>query len=407
MISTLNPVLARTHPLAVLLSGNAGVAVLTLARNIIAAHIIGAEQFGIAASFAIVVSAVEMATTLGAQQLVVREHDGDTPAFQAWLHSVQLVRGLLGGLLIFACASPVALFLQVPDAIWAFQWLAVIPLLTGLAHIDPWRFQRFGRFGPSICVQLAPAAFALLLIWPLQHKLPDFRLLLVLAIIHATGVLVMSHLFAERRFTLTLSRTYLNRTLRFGAPLALNGLLLLATFHGEKLLVGHVMGPTSLAILAMGFTLTLTPALILGRSLQAYFLPQLTSPDAGSALFKQTLTLCFCAGLALGLILVPFGRSVAYLLGPDFAPLLPLLPALAVLHAIRVFKTGIAIVALAQDDTINTAIGNLPRLAALPIIYLQLISGTPLSGIIWIAACAEAAGCAAASYRLYIRQKAR
>jgi len=173
----------------------------------------------------------------------------------------------------------------------------------------------------------------------------------------------MSHLFAERRFTLTLSRTYLNRTLRFGAPLALNGLLLLATFHGEKLLVGHVMGPTSLAILAMGFTLTLTPALILGRSLQAYFLPQ--------------------------------------------APLLPLLPALAVLHAIRVFKTGIAIVALAQDDTINTAIGNLPRLAALPIIYLQLISGTPLSGIIWIAACAEAAGCAAASYRLYIRQKAR
>jgi len=157
MISTLNPVLARTHPLAVLLSGNAGVA----------AHIIGAEQFGIAASFAIVVSAVEMATTLGAQQLVVREHDGDTPAFQAWLHSVQLVRGLLGGLLIFACASPVALFLQVPDAIWAFQWLAVIPLL--------------------------PAAFALLLIWPLQHKLPDFRLLLVLAIIHATGVLVMSH----------------------------------------------------------------------------------------------------------------------------------------------------------------------------------------------------------------------
>ncbi len=401
--------IARAHPLAVLLSGNAGVAVLTLARNIIAAHIIGAEQFGIAASFAIVVSAVEMATTLGAQQLIVREKDGDTTAFQGWLHAVQLARGLLGGVLIYLCAGPISGFLQVPEARWAFQLLAVIPVMTGLVHIDPWRYQRFGRFGPSICVQLAPAAFALLLIWPLQHEFRDFRLLLMMSILHAAGVLVMSHLFAERRFILTLSRAYLARTLTFGMPLAVNGVLLLATFHGEKLLVGHVMGPTQLAILAMGFTLTLTPALILGRSLQAYFLPLLTNstPNAKRARTHvlQTLTLCFFASLGLGAVLIPFGQNVAHLLGPDFTPLLPLLPALAVLHAIRVFKTGIAIVALARGDTVNTAIGNLPRLAALPIIYLQLTAGAQLNEIIWTAAYAEAAGCAAASIRLYVRQR--
>jgi len=360
--------IARAHPLAVLLSGNAGVAVLTLARNIIAAHIIGAEQFGIAASFAIVVSAVEMATTLGAQQLIIREKDGDTPAFQGWLHAVQLARGLLGGALIYLCAGPIAAFLKVPEARWAFQLLAVIPAMTGLVHIDPWRYQRFGRFGPSICVQLAPAAFALLLIWPLRHEFQDFRLLLMMSIIHAAGVLVMSHLFAERRFSLTLDHNYLARTFKFGTPLAVNGVLLLATFHGEKLLVGHVMGPTHLAILAMGFTLTLTPALILGRSLQAYFLPLLTrsANHAGTchAHGIQTLTLCFCAGVGLGLVLIPFGQSVAHLLGPDFAPLLPLLPGLAVLHAAQ------------------------------------------LSEIIWTAACAEAAGCAAASIRLYQRQTA-
>lgn len=402
--------MARAHPLAVLLSGNAGVAALTLARNIIAAHIIGAEQFGIAASFAIVVSAVEMATTFGAQQLIVREHDGDTTGFQGWLHTVQLLRGLLGGALIYVCAAPVATFLQIPDADWAFRLLAVIPVMTGLAHMDPWRYQRFGRFGPSICVQLAPAALVLLLIWPLHHEFPDFRLLLAMSVLHAAGVLVMSHLFAERRFTLTLTRTYLARTLGFGAPLAVNGILLLATFHGEKLLVGHFMGPAHLAILAMGFTLTLTPALILGRSLQAYFLPLLTGcnthPDMERIRVIQTLTLCFCAGLMLGAALIPFGRNVVYLLGPDFAPLLPVLPALAVLHAIRVFKTGIAIVALAGGDTINTAIGNLPRLAALPIIYVQLTAGAQLSDIMWVAVCAEAAGCAAASIRLYLRQSA-
>ncbi len=408
MISTLSPVMARAHPLAVLLSGNAGVALLTLARNILAAHIIGAEQFGIAASFAIVVSAVEMATTLGAQQLIVREKDGDSPSFQGWLHVVQLCRGLLGGVVIFVCAKPVAVFLQVPQADWAFQLLAVVPVMAGLVHLDPWRFQRFGRFSPSICAQLAPAAFALLMIWPLQSELPDFRLLLMMSIIHAAGVLVMSHLFAERRFTITLTRAYLSRTFSFGMPLALNGVLLLATFHGEKLIVGHVMGPTNLAILAMGFTLTLTPALILGRSLQAYFLPLLTGsdthPQVARAHVIQTLTLCFFAGLALGLILIPFGRFVAEQLGSDFAALVPILPALAVLHAIRVFKTGIAIVALARGDTINTAIGNIPRLAALPVIYAQLTTGAQLSEIMWVAACAEAAGCAAASVRLYIKQ---
>lgn len=389
---------ARTpvHPLLVLLSGHGGVALLTLLRNIFAARLIGVEQFGIAAGFAIIVSAVEMATAFGAQQMIVRDRLDNDLRLQSSLHGVQLARGIVGALLIYFTAEPLAQFLAVPDLAWAFRTLSLVPLLTGLVHLDAWRFQRNGRFGPSIYIQLGPAALALLLIWPLYVKYGDFRILLVASITHAVGVLIMSRLVAEQKYLIIFDGTQLRRILRFGLPFALNGLLLLAVFHGEKLLVAHLQGPASLAIVAMGFTLTLTPALILGRSLQAYALPKLAALQKDSEAFPEqsghVMRLCLYVGTALGLALSLVAPALPKLLGQDFAPLVALFPILAALHGLRVVKTGASIVALAIGDSTNAVLGNLPRVMSLPIIYIMLMNEASLISILWVATASEAVG---------------
>ena len=48
-----------------ILSGNAAASILTLARNLIVARLISVENYGIAATFAIAMAVVEMASALG------------------------------------------------------------------------------------------------------------------------------------------------------------------------------------------------------------------------------------------------------------------------------------------------------------------------------------------------------
>ncbi len=380
----------------ILLSGHGGLAVLTLARNIAAARLIGVEQFGIAAAFAIIISAVEMATTLGVQQIIVQDKEGEETEFQASLHMIQLARGILGAIVIYACAPALAEFFGDPRNAWAFKTLALVPLLSGLTHLDACRYQRASRFGPSIIMQIGPAALALLLLWPLYTNFGDFRILLIAAVIQAAGSLVMSHLVAERRYLIAFHRDHLQRVFRFGLPLALNGLFLLAVFHGEKILVGHTRTPADLALLAMGFTLTLTPALIIGKSLQSYALPRLSAVIENPEQFRENagnlLRLCLYAGIMMSVVLSILAPAIPLLLGEGFARLIPLFPILAALHGIRIVKTGVSVSALALGASGNTVIGNVPRVLALPIIYFALQNGASLSQIIWIATTAEAAG---------------
>lgn len=387
------------RPLVTLLAGNGGVAALTLIRNVTVARLIGIEQFGIAVGIAIAVSAVEMATSLGVQQTIIRDKRAEQRGFQPAMHSLQLLRGILGATIIYLLATPIAVFLSIPNTVWAFEVAALIPLIAGMAHLDPWRFQAASRFGPSVVVQLGPAFLALLLVAPLYTKFGDFRVLLVASVVQATGVVLMSHLVAESRYQVGWHSRFIPQAIRFGLPLALNGLLLLVVFHGEKVLVAHVHGPSELAILAMGFTLTLTPALVIGKSLQSYCLPLLVRTATTSAFRKeaqQVMWMCCVTGVGLALTLLACTALIPGLLGADFAALVPLFPLLAALHGLRVVKTGVSVTALAKGNTMNTAIGNMPRIMALPLVYLALTEGAGLMAVLVIATVAEAAGLAAA-----------
>lgn len=394
---------AKLQQLATLLSGNSAIAALTLLRNIFAARMIGVEQFGIAAALAIVATGIEMATNLGLPQMLVRDARGATPRFQASLHFVQLIRGALAAGMLYLLAPYIAAFFQMEEVAWAFRVLAFMPLANSLLHLDAFRFQRSGRFGPSIVIGLGPALLALMLIWPLFETYGDFRVLLFASFVQCIGTVILSHLIAEQRFKLVVARRHWPDVWTFGGPMALNGLLLLFVFHGEKILVAHLSGPADLAVIAMGFTLTLTPALILGRSLQTYALPKLsqtTDQTAFEIAANRLMKLCLAVAILATSALCAFSPLVTVLLGSDFSALQGLFPLLAILHGLRIARSGPTIAALAKGHSLNAVWGNLPRIAALPLGYLWLSSSGGLTGLIWIALAAEAAGLALSYVRL-------
>jgi len=378
-------------------SGNAATSAFTLGRNLLIARYISIENYGIAATFAMAMTLVEMFSTLGMQQQIVQAKEGDHPSFQAGLQGFNLVRGLLAGALLFFSAGFIADFFGVPEAAGAYQVLAIVPVLNSLQHFDIYRLTREMNFGPQIVSTLVPACLSFLFAWPLTIIFGDYRAMLFSVVIQVALMLLFSHLTAERKFSLSLDRKVSISAIRFGWPLLLNNFILFAVFNGDRVIVGRELGMADLAILAMGYTLTLTPTLIVAKSLQHFFLPQLSTAQSDNQKFDflsivviQATT--FLALLFLVVIFLFGERLIDVVLGDKFSNLSSILIWLSVMQAIRVAKAGAAIVALAKGVTTNALYANLPRLISLGFVWYIVSNDGSLTSVVFVGIAGEVCG---------------
>lgn len=391
-----------------LVSGNAFTGVLTLVRNLLVARLIGVEDYGIAATFTIAMSAVEMLSAFGLQQQIVQAKDGDDPRLQAGLQCFQAMRGLFSASVMFLSAHLIARFLGIEPVGWAFQVLALVPLLNGFIHFDVYRLNRNFRYLPGILTTTVPAALSTLLIWPLWLAMPDYRVMLYAVLIQVVCTIITSHLVAERKYKLLFDTAILRQGMRFGWPILLDSLLLLAVFHGEKLIVGRELGMSALAIFAMGVTLTLTPTVVMDKSVQSFFLPQLSATQDDPARFAPLAMSAFQVYLGVGTFLVvavlfvgaPF---ISLVLGAKYAPLNTILIWLAILQALRIFKGGPATVALSRRQTENAMIANIVRVAALPLAWWVAHQTGDMMLVIFIGLGGEMVGIAVAFFLARLR----
>lgn len=392
-----------------ILSGNAFGSLMLLVRNLAVARLISVEDYGIAATFAISMAVVEMASGLGLQQLIIQDKTGDDPRLQAGLQGFNLLRSLLSGLALYLLADPIARFLGIPDIAWAYQLLALVPVMRGFEHFDIHRLNRKMQFRPLIITKTLPALISVISLWPLYQAFGDYRVMLYAVLIQWALVVITSHLVAERRYQLSFDSAIMGRGLRFGWPLLVNNILLFVVFQGDKLVVGRELGMGTLAIFAMGITLTLTPTLVSAASEQQFFLPQLSAKTADTTQFTQlamaAMQTSLVSGLTLILLMLLLGTPLVHvLLGSKYESLPPLLIWMAILQAVRTFKVGGTVVALAQAHTANAMFANAVRILALPIAYYVTVQGGTLLQVIWIATLGEA--CAYfVSFGLVIRRQ--
>lgn len=380
-----------------LVSGNAFGSALLLIRNLIIARLVSPEDYGIASTFAVAMSIVEMLSYLGLNQMIVVDRDGDDPAVQKAMQGFQLLRGVLSSLILLAIAVPYARFLGVEHVAWAYQVIAFIPLVNGLQHFDMHRLKRHLNFRPWIVTQAIPPLVSVLAIWPLAYLYGDYRIMLVSLFIQAGSMVALSHVMAERRYALSLDFALIRRATVFGWPLLLNGVLLFGVFNGERLIVGRELGMSQLAVFSMSITLTLTPTLVLAGAAQSLFLPALSGARDRIESFRWLGTAAVEAGLAIGVGLILGmallgGPVIHLLLGAKYAGMLDILVPMAVMQAVRVAKSGASTVALAKERSGNAAAANLIRVLSLPLSWYAVTHTGDVLTIIYIAMAAEVAG---------------
>lgn len=373
-----------------LLTGGEAVSkLLSFVRNVVIARLVSPEDFGIAATLAITISFIELVSDLALDRFVIQAKDGDDPRLQRAAQLVLAVRGLLGGLALFVLAAPVAGLFSVPEAEWAFRWVATVPLLKGLIHLDRMRLQRGMRFGLFVATETAGQAVAIVVAYLVARATGDYSAMLWAVVAQFSVTALTSHVLAPTRYRWAWDGDYLRRMSRFALPLVVNGLMIFATLQGDRLVIATYYSNAELGVYSVAFGLAMMPALMLAKVNSSLTLPLLARVQGEPREFAGMVDVCstvlaLISGAMLSFFIIWGGPAIALVYGEAYAGGAAVIAWVAAMHAVRLVRAAPSQAALARGDTLNTMLANIGRVLALPAMFGLALAGVEL----WvIAAC--------------------
>lgn len=385
--------------------GQAATQVCSFVRSIILARLISPENFGIAATFAITFSFLEMVSNVSSDKLLIQSKDGNEPRLQSTAQFFHVTRGIVNASIIFLLAKPISALFGVPQARWAFECLAVVPFIRSFVHLDTNRFQRDMRFGPSIQLDVVSSVIVTAIAFPLGWWLRDYSAMLWILIVQAVVSTVGSHLFSERKYAICWDRGFARKIARFGWPLLINGLLMFGIFEGDRFTIGSAsrLFPQSiytlgdLGVYSVAFSLTMAPTMFVANVFTSLFLPLLSRVQGiQPQFFGRYLACAQVVSLIAAAISIPFiivgGKLVTLIYGPKYAAAATFIGWLAIMWAIRIFRVTPTLGAISLGDTANAMLSNILRSLAVFGVLLSAASGASL---VWICISGVAGECLA------------
>jgi O-antigen/teichoic acid export membrane protein len=388
--------------------GNVMVYAASFVRNMILARLLSKTDFGIAATFGLVLTLMEFTAKIGIGRFVVQDKEGNEPGFIASAHLVQACAAGISAVLIVAGAPVLAQWFGIANHAWALMLLALVAVFRGLEHADVRRYERGLRFAPSTAVDTIPQVIITLAAWPVAVWLGDFCAVLVLLLAKSALGCVVSHFLAERPYRWARHREQLARMLWFGWPLLVNGFLLFGVMQGDQFLVATFYAMSDLAPYAAAATLAYVPSFLFLGILSSILLPLLSRVQDDLSLLRRR----YAQAVAL-VTLVSAVTSVGMIVGCEALMLLAygskytgsgiILAWLTAGVAFRNLRVAPAIAALARGDSQNQMISNGWRVVALAPMLVLAFRHQP----IWMLACCGLVGEAFACWFSIVRLRRR
>lgn len=355
---------------AMLMSGFAASQMMSFGRNAMLGHMLSKGDFGVAAILTLLLQLLDSLTDLGVDRLIVQARDGAQVRFIATNHTTLILRGILIAALLLLGAVPVAAFFGVPDAAASIAALALVPFIKGFQHLDARRAQRHLDNRPFLWIEIVPQAVALALTWPVARAIPDFHAVVVLSVAQAVTALLVSHAVASRRYRAAFDPAIFRRLIDFGWPIWLSAFPLIAVYHGDRVVIGHMVGVEALAGYSAAFMVAMVPGLMAAKVGQSLMLPLFASARGDAELLTrrfaamaEATTIVAAVYLATAMLLGGTLLQIAF--GPNYAGLGGVMAWLAAMWAVRMLQAVPGMVLLSVGETRPFLVAGCIRAAAL------------------------------------------
>jgi len=387
-----------------LLSGQVVDQAASFIRNVILARALTETDFGVAATFAMVVTFLEALSNFAADKIIVQAKDGQSANFQATAQLLRVIRGLFAGAVIFFLADPVADQFNVPNAVWAFKSLAAIPILSGFFHLDIERLQKDLDFRLYSWVYAGSNLFITALAYPFALWFRDWRAMLFLLLIRELLLTIGTHLFAKRSYRFHWDSTIIKRIYSFGTPLIINSFLMALFLQGDRYLIGSAetnfpqSGLTlkDLGVYFASISIVIAPVRVFGTLASNFLLPLLSEVQDQEERFSHRYRICSVFPALVGSI-VAFGFSsvggflVVLIFGEKYYKAEGFIGVLSLALAIRLLRVVPTIAVMAKAKTKELMFANMVRILALPLAAISLYLGAGILAVIYCALVGEIA----------------
>ena len=370
---------------ALLTAGQAAGLIISFVRNMAIAKFIGRENLGISAGFATTMMAVELASDLGMQKQVVQSPRADAPEFLNTAHSVALLRGIVMSAILLAIAVPSANWFKAPQAVWAFQLLAVVPLLKSLVNLDTIRVQRDLRFKPFLVCELSSQLCATFVGVIAAYSSPSYAAVLYAILAQFFVSSAVSHLVASAPYRFGWDKETVKEITSFGWPLMFSGVLMFAGIQADRLIIAGAFTLGLLGTYEFATKLTFPPMSGLARVLNSMALPLLSNQERSAFLrrFQQisrfTTVLISLFGIAC-IFFVP--RFIDALFQDEYPESVQLVGLVGILMCVRLMRIVPAQAQLALAETKGLLVANVCRALTVPIMAVLAFSGAGIEAVV-------------------------
>ena len=359
---------------------------IVLVRNVLVARLLGPENFGIAATFMLVVGAIGLVTDLGIEKYLLHVREEELPDVQPSLYGVLICRGLLGAVAIALLSYPLALLFGLEGLAYIYLFAALVPLIGAFKNLDPLRRQRQLDYRPGIAIDLSGTVLGSLVAVGVAAATGSYMAVIWGMLVTITVAVVMSHLLAREPYRPGFQRQAARQLLLYGWPLLLNGLLIFVSGQGDRFLIGILEGMTDLAGYVAAGTLTIGASLVLTKLTGNIYLPILSAVRDDPESFARRSRICGAISVAIVIVtLVPMlfltVPLVALLFGPDYRIPVLLAGFLSVQSAARILRSWPVVVALSLGTTQDILSANLVRSLGFPIALWAALSGYGVVGV--------------------------
>ncbi len=381
---------------SVLFSGFVVAQICSFLRNAMLGHLLSKGDFGIAATIAITLQLIEIISDLAADRMILQAPDGDSPGLINTAHVLLILRGTLISACLWFSAPVIVQFFGFPDALWAFQWIALVPFIKGFMHLDVRRMQRHLDHKGFAIVEAFPQFLALGLVLPFLNMVGGYETVVFLAIVQTLAGVATSHFLARRTYGLAFDKDHIRRFIAFGWPILLSALPLIAVYQGDRIIVGRYLGMENLAVYSAAFMLAMVPGLLTSKVCLSLVMPLLAEVRDRGELFLERFRLMSEGVVIVASAYVVFfavfgGHALGFAFGKDYSDQGPVIMVLAIMWGLRIIQSapGTGLMSLGVTKPILTA-GIVRALALFPILYFAS-RGVTLEEIAWIGAAAELA----------------
>ena len=247
------------------LGGFGGAQLIRLAGNLILTRLLVAEDFGLMALVAAVLSGLGMFSDWGISQAIVQNEHGEEPRFLATAYTLSVVRGALIWLIAALIAGWVARFYGHPDLAWVLPISGVVYFLDGIASMRVHTNNRRIRIGRVVSLDLISQAtgLATMVGWALLD--PSILALVAGGIAASFVKMVVSHLWLPGRpDRFGWDAQSARRLVVFARWILVSTIITFFAVQIDRLTLGKLVSLDQLGIYNIGSVLSLMPAIAIG-----------------------------------------------------------------------------------------------------------------------------------------------